>query len=111
MGALAPRNNRDSETSGCLHCRQDSATRTTVEIEIAVPGPKGFGSRGDDMHCSRCGARLAPNTAFCSACGAPVSVEMAGAHAAKRPWIITLLAVLQLIGAMSWLLTMAAYAV
>jgi zinc ribbon protein len=63
------------------------------------------------MHCSRCGARLTPNTAFCSACGTPVSVEMAGAQVAKRPWIITLLAVLQLIGATTWLLTMAAYAV
>ena len=56
------------------------------------------------MYCSKCGGQLAPNTAFCNACGAPASVAVTGAAVVKRPGIITLLAVLQLIGAAIWLL-------
>lgn len=56
------------------------------------------------MYCSKCGGQLAPNTAFCNACGAPASVAVTGAAVVKRPGIITLLAVLQLICAAIWLL-------
>ena len=56
------------------------------------------------MYCSRCGGQLAPNTAFCSACGAPVSVVGGGPGVLRRPGIITVLGVLQIIGAVVWLL-------
>lgn len=55
------------------------------------------------MFCSRCGGQLAPDTAFCSVCGAPVSVAARGTDVLKRPGIITVLASLQLIGAAIWL--------
>jgi len=51
------------------------------------------------MHCSRCGAQLGPNTAFCGACGASVGVTSGVVSPLKRPGTITLLAVLQFIGA------------
>jgi len=56
------------------------------------------------MYCSRCGGQLAPNTAFCGACGAPASGVVGGPDIIKRPGFITVLAVLQLIGATLWLL-------
>jgi len=56
------------------------------------------------MYCSRCGGQLAPNTAFCGACGAPASGVVGGLDVLKRPGIITVLAVLQLIGGTLWLL-------
>jgi type IV pilus assembly protein PilA len=55
------------------------------------------------MHCSRCGSPLAPNTAFCGACGAPVAVGVQPASF-KRPPIISLLAILQFIGGAFWIL-------
>ena len=57
------------------------------------------------MYCARCGSPLAPNTAFCSSCGAPVPGVAGGPSVLKRPGLITLLAVLQLVGAAIWLLT------
>jgi type IV pilus assembly protein PilA len=51
------------------------------------------------MHCTRCGAQLGPGMAFCSACGASVGVMSGVVSPVKRPGLITLLAVLQFIGA------------
>ena len=49
------------------------------------------------MHCSRCGGQLAPGSAFCSACGTPIA---AGPEIPfRRPPIVTVLAVLQIVGA------------
>ena len=56
------------------------------------------------MYCSRCGGQLVPNTAFCGACGAPASGAVAGPGVVRRPGIVTVLAILQLIGATLWLL-------
>ena len=56
------------------------------------------------MHCSRCGAQLAPNAAFCGACGASVALAAGAVSPLKRPTIISVLAVLQFIGAAIWLL-------
>ena len=53
------------------------------------------------MYCARCGAAIAPNTAFCGSCGAPVAVET---PTFKRPGIVTLLAVLQFFGGGVWML-------
>jgi len=57
------------------------------------------------MHCSMCGSPVAPGAAFCSACGNPVSVVappppvLAIPAVPKRPALVTVLAVLQFIGA------------
>lgn len=67
------------------------------------------------MYCSRCGAPLVPEAAFCAKCGAavvrpaapPVFDTPAPATSAvviKRPLAVTILAVLQFIGAAFWLL-------
>jgi len=55
-------------------------------------------------YCSRCGAQLVPNTAFCGSCGAPAGLAVGAEFALKRPTIITVLAILQFIGAAIWLL-------
>lgn len=49
------------------------------------------------MFCSRCGAALVPNSAFCNACGAPTGIGIDVAAPLKRPGLVTLLAVLQFI--------------
>jgi hypothetical protein len=54
------------------------------------------------MYCSRW--QLVPNTAFCGDCGAPTSGAVTGPGVVKRPGIVTVLAVLQLLGATLWLL-------
>ncbi len=51
------------------------------------------------MFCSRCGAALVSTSAFCNACGAPTGIGVDPAGALKRPGLVTLLAVLQFIGA------------
>jgi hypothetical protein len=51
------------------------------------------------MLCSKCGAELPPTSTFCSACGAPTGSGLDPATVVRRPAIITLLAVLQFIGA------------
>lgn len=51
------------------------------------------------MFCSRCGAPVVPNSAFCSSCGAPTGIGVERGDALRRPGIVTLLAVLQFIGA------------
>lgn len=56
------------------------------------------------MNCSRCGAQLGPNMAFCGACGASVGVMTGVVSPLKRPAMITVLAVLHFIGAALWLL-------
>ena len=57
------------------------------------------------MFCSRCGVQIAPNTAFCGACGAPVGSAPGGPiPQLRRPALITMLAVLQCVGAAVWLL-------
>lgn len=56
------------------------------------------------MYCSRCGAQVALNTAFCAGCGAPVGLAGGAAPSLTRPGIITVLAVLQFFGAAIWLL-------
>lgn len=53
------------------------------------------------MNCARCGATVPPNGAFCPACGAPVSPTTL---VLKRPSIVTLLAVLNFLGAGAGLL-------
>jgi type IV pilus assembly protein PilA len=55
------------------------------------------------MFCSRCGSEVVPTSVFCSACGAPVGVGVEPVQELTRPGIITLLAVLQFIGAAVWL--------
>ena len=54
------------------------------------------------MYCSRCGNPLAANATFCASCGAQVA--SGGPGGLSRPGIVTLLAVLQLIGATASLL-------
>jgi type IV pilus assembly protein PilA len=49
------------------------------------------------MNCPRCGGLVAPESAFCSACGSPVVADPYVPF--KRPPIITLLAVLEIVGA------------
>ncbi len=56
------------------------------------------------MYCARCGAQLNPDTVFCGACGAPVRPAVGGGSPPPRPVIITVLAVLQFVGAALWLL-------
>jgi type IV pilus assembly protein PilA len=57
------------------------------------------------MFCSRCGTERATGAAFCSECGTPIGVDVERPQAViKRPGIITLLAVLQFLGATVWLL-------
>lgn len=75
------------------------------------------------MFCSRCGAQLVPNAAFCSKCGSAIDTPAPpvaqastqpriftqppaprGPVVIKRPGIVTVLAVLQFIGAAFWLL-------
>ena len=56
------------------------------------------------MYCSRCGGELAPDTAFCRTCGTPVSAVVERPDVLKRPTLITVLAVLQLVSAAIWLL-------
>ena len=53
------------------------------------------------MYCSHCGARLVPNAAFCSSCGTLLATGAGGPL--QRPAIVTVLAVLQFIGAAMWL--------
>jgi type IV pilus assembly protein PilA len=48
------------------------------------------------MHCSRCGGQLDPGSAFCSACGNPVAAGLEIPF--RRPPIVTVLAVLQIVG-------------
>jgi type IV pilus assembly protein PilA len=55
------------------------------------------------MFCSRCGSEVVPTSVFCSACGAPVGVGAEPVPDLTRPGVITLLAVLQFIGAAIWL--------
>ena len=50
------------------------------------------------MYCPRCGAQTVPGSAFCVACGNAVAQVVAG-DVLKRPGIVTVLAVLQFIGA------------
>ena len=54
--------------------------------------------------CSRCGAQLDPNAAVCGSCGASVGLGMGAGSPLKRPALITVLAILQFIGATIWLL-------
>ena len=49
------------------------------------------------MNCPRCGAQVTRESAFCSACGNPVALGPETSF--KRPTIVTVLAVLQFIGA------------
>jgi hypothetical protein len=56
------------------------------------------------MLCSKCAAPLPPNSAFCPGCGTPVASAANLPAVVKRPAIITLLAVLQWLGAAFWLL-------
>jgi type IV pilus assembly protein PilA len=56
------------------------------------------------MFCSRCGAEVVSSGAFCVSCGAPTGVGVERTPTLTRPGIITLLAVLQFIGAGIWLL-------
>src|SRR6185503_4922726 len=56
------------------------------------------------MYCSRCGTQLAPGAAYCSSCGAPTAVTVGDVESFKRPGLVTVLAVLQLISASIWLL-------
>lgn len=55
------------------------------------------------MYCSRCGGQLAPHSAFCRACGAPVSLVVGGPGRPIRPGFITVLGILEIIGAVVWL--------
>ena len=48
--------------------------------------------------CSRCRAPIAPNSAFCPTCGAPVGRPGEAATSLKRPTIVTVLALLQFFG-------------
>jgi type IV pilus assembly protein PilA len=56
------------------------------------------------MYCSTCGALLPPQAAFCAACGATVPAEVLVRNEVRRPGVVTLLAVLQFIGAAFMLL-------
>ena len=56
------------------------------------------------MLCSKCAAPLPPNSAFCPGCGTPVASAANVPVVVKRPAIVTLLAVLQWLGAGLWLL-------
>lgn len=58
------------------------------------------------MYCSRCGAQIASDSAFCPACGALVGAAgtAAGQVVVTRPATISLLAVLQFIAATFWFL-------
>ena len=51
------------------------------------------------MYCTRCGAELGANSAFCNGCGVPTGVGLDPAAVVKRPALITLLAVLQFVAA------------
>ncbi len=57
------------------------------------------------MDCSRCGNPAAPGAAFCSACGNPISgvapppLALPVPAVLKRPAVVTVLAVLQFVGA------------
>jgi type II secretory pathway pseudopilin PulG len=55
------------------------------------------------MFCSSCGVETISGAAFCTTCGAPIAAGVEPPQTLKRPGIITLLAVLQLIGAAVWL--------
>jgi type II secretory pathway pseudopilin PulG len=59
------------------------------------------------MFCSRCGGALDPGAAFCSACGAvvaPASAAIPAIGAPSRPGVVTMLAILDWIGASVWIL-------
>ena len=56
------------------------------------------------MYCSRCGAQLAPRAAFCGACGSPAGAVVGAEPPLERPAVVTVLAVLQFLGAAIWLL-------
>lgn len=51
------------------------------------------------MFCSRCGAQLVSGSTFCGACGTPVSGAAIGRDVVRRPGTVTLIAVLQFVGA------------
>src|SRR4051812_12043691 len=59
------------------------------------------------MFCQRCGAAVAPGAAFCARCGSPATAP-AVTVPINRPGIVTLLAVLQFIGAAFWFVAAAA---
>jgi hypothetical protein len=51
------------------------------------------------MFCSKCGIQLVDGSVFCSACGGSTGTGLAQSVTLKRPGLVTLLAVLQFIGA------------
>jgi type II secretory pathway pseudopilin PulG len=51
------------------------------------------------MFCARCGAALAPGATFCSQCGTLVAAAAPPLAGIRRPGLVTLLAVLNFIGA------------
>ncbi|MGQ0737317.1 MAG: hypothetical protein ACT4QD_27185 [Acidobacteriota bacterium] len=63
------------------------------------------------MYCPKCGRQLFANETVCNACGIPVAGAAAAAAAApagprvlQRPLLVTVLAVLQFLGATTWLI-------
>ena len=56
------------------------------------------------MFCTRCGTELTSTSTFCSACGAPIGPGLDPAVIIKRPGLITLLAVLHIIGSILFLI-------
>jgi hypothetical protein len=56
------------------------------------------------MFCAKCGGAIPDGGGFCVKCGAPARPVVTPDGSLKRPGIVTLLAVLQLIGGAVWLL-------
>lgn len=82
-------------TRKCPRCGKQSSGKFCSECGAPL------GSKKADF-CGDCGGKLAPNAAFCGECGKPVGARTRKPATAYLPWVVTSLALIVFIVAMTF---------
>lgn len=82
-------------TRKCPRCGKQSSGKFCVECGAPLSSKK-------SEFCDDCGGKLAPNSAFCGECGKPVGARPKKPLAAYFPWVVTSVALIIFIVAMTF---------